>query len=174
MHIKNIFEYCANNKIHYEADEDIVKKAEALVKDCLGLDTLVVNAMRTPFRNNRPGIIKIQFSSINDKITVLQNKMKLQENISYRRVRSSQTRAEGISQHNTQTLLQHLGMERRFWLTGKGRLMHLAVQERDDHGFRERENRQENRHEDRLQRRVDRNMEQGQGVRGGRGGGRFR
>ena len=79
--------------------------------------------------------------------------MKLQENISYRRVymRSSQTHAERISQHNTQTLLQELGMDRRFRLTGNGRLMHLDVQESDDHGFRERENRQENRHNDRQQ-----------------------
>ena len=89
-------------------------------------------------------------------------------------MRSSQTHAERISQQNTQTLLQELGMERRFRLTGNGRLMHRDVQERDDHVFRERENRQESKHDDRQQGRVGRNMEQGQDVRSGRRGRRFR
>ena len=41
-----------------EADEDMIKKAETVVKGCLAIHRLVVNAMHTTFRNYRPGIMK--------------------------------------------------------------------------------------------------------------------
>ena len=81
----------------YSPDENVLEKAKALVKDGLGLDLEVVNAaMCAPDRNDKPGILKLQFKTVADKIEALLVKKKLLEKERFKRVyiRSSQSHVE--------------------------------------------------------------------------------
>lgn len=95
------------------------------MKDGLGLDVTVADSYRTPFKNNKPGIVKIQFTCLGDKIAALRAKRKLTENDQYKRVyiRSSQSHTERLLHLNTQILLKECGAEGRYRLTGSGRLV---------------------------------------------------
>jgi molecular chaperone GrpE (heat shock protein) len=111
--------------IRYSQGEDIVQKAKSLIIDGLNLDVDVVNAARTPFREGKPGIVKIEFNSKAEKITVLRAKKTLANSEHYQRVyiRSSQTHTERLLQLNTKTILKELGAEEKYRLTGSGRLV---------------------------------------------------
>ena len=103
----------------------ILARAKELIANGLGESTPVMNAMRTPFRQGKPGIVKIQFSNTDDKIRVLRAKMKLAENSDYKKVfiRSSQSHADRLLHNNTMTILQAMGVEQKFRFTGSGRLV---------------------------------------------------
>ena len=84
-----------------------------------------MNATRTPFREGRAGIIKIELPDKSTKINLLRNKKKLNDDTRYARVfiRGSQTHTERLLQLNTMTLLKEIGAEDRFRVTGNGRLV---------------------------------------------------
>ena len=55
--------------MRYNEGEDILEKVKALVRDGLQLpQTEIINAMRTPHRDNKLGIVKIQFKDKDTKI----------------------------------------------------------------------------------------------------------
>ena len=111
--------------LRYHDGEDILARAKELIANGLGESTLVMNAMRTPFRQGKPGIVKIQFSNTDDKIRVLRAKMKLAKDSDYKKVfiRSSQSHAKRLLHNNTVTILQEMGVEQTFLFTGSGRLV---------------------------------------------------
>lgn len=117
--------------LRYEENENVKEKAERLVEEGMGLDIGVVRAMRTPFKANKPGIVKIQLSKKEDKIRVLRNKGKLQEKDQYNRVfvRSSLSHAEHMAQINTQTILKELGLDSKYRMAGSGRLVQRESRE---------------------------------------------
>ena len=54
--------------------EDTAQLCQELVRDVLGTADTVVRAERTQPRNNKPGLIKCQLASVEEKINVLRNK----------------------------------------------------------------------------------------------------
>ena len=110
----------------YNHGEDILSKAKDLVKNGLGLELAVKNAMRTPFRNDKPGtVVKIEFSSKQDKIAALKEKAELSKHQQFKRVymRSSQPHIERVMHLNTMTLLKELKLENKYSILGS-RLVH--------------------------------------------------
>ena len=85
----------------------------------------VVNATRTPLRDNKPGIVKIEFKDTDTKVAVLRAKSQLGNDDRYRRVfiRSAQSHVERVSQKNTMAVLREMGLEDKFRFTGNGKLV---------------------------------------------------
>ena len=108
----------------YEVEEDLDQKVRRLLKDGLKLDICYQAVERTPQVNDKPGVVKIELKSIQDKIKVLRNKSKLSDG-GYRRVylRSAQTHAERVLHHNTQLLLKELGVDGKYRASGNGKLI---------------------------------------------------
>ena len=112
--------------LKYDDNEIVKSKAEALIHEGIGDNTVeVVDAIRTPFRNNRPGIVKIELSDKDTKIRVLRNKTKLAADNRYARVfiRSSQSHTERLLHLNTMTMLREIGQEGKYRVTGSGRVV---------------------------------------------------
>ena len=87
----------------------------------------VVRAIRIENRNGngKPGLMKIELSSREDKITVLNRKKKLLESISFKGVflRSAQSHVERLIQLNFKTILEEIPSGNQFRLTGNGRVV---------------------------------------------------
>ncbi len=117
--------------LRYQADEDVKDKANIFVRDGLGLECGIVDAMRTPFRNNRPGIIKIQFKSKDDKEMAIARKSKLKDS-RYKRVfiRSSIPHNERLQFLNMKTLLQATGKTEEFRILKSGRIVSKVEMEK--------------------------------------------
>ena len=112
--------------VPYSRSEDILQKAKDLVGKGLELgDVEVINVTRTPSRDNKPGIVKVEFNSREEKLSVLRAKLKLQSSAEYKRVfiRSAQSHVERLVQINNKVILKELGVEHKFRFTGNGRLV---------------------------------------------------
>ena len=112
--------------LKYDDNENVKTKAEALIHEGIGDTTAeVIDAIRTPFRNNRPGIVKIELADKDTKIRVLRNKTKLAADNRYARVfiRSSQSHTERLLHLNTMTMLREIGQEGKYRVTGSGRVV---------------------------------------------------
>ena len=112
--------------MQYSAEEDVLAKSKELVQAAMGQQPCnVVNAMRTPFRNNKPGILKIELENKDSKISLLRSKGNLVNNSRFSRVfiRGSQTHIERLLHLNTMTVLQEIGADQRYRVTGNGRLV---------------------------------------------------
>ena len=112
--------------LRYAPDEDVMNKATSLIHEGLELSHVrIVNATRTPFRGDKPGIVKIQLNSVDDKIRVLREKRRLLNDDRYKNVfiRGSQSHEERLLQLNTDVILREMGIENRYRRTGSGRLV---------------------------------------------------
>ena len=123
--------------------EDIKEKAQSLINALTSAcdpalpQINVVNAMRTPARNNKPGVVKIQFASRQNKIDILRNKRKLTNHATYSRVfiRGSQSHTDRLIQLNTNTLLNELGLNDRYRVAANGRLVPKSDDGTASNGF---------------------------------------
>ena len=117
--------------LRFSEGEDILAKAKDLITSGLQLSAEVVNAERTPARDGRPGIVKIEFPDVDTKVQVLRAKMNLANDNRYKRVylRSAQTHAERVLHNNTMTLLKEIGADRKYRVAGSGRLVPRTPQE---------------------------------------------
>ena len=81
--------------------------------------------MRTPHRDNKPGIVKIQFKDKDTKIAVLREKSRLLQDERYKRVfiRSSQPHIERVAQKNTMAILREMGIDHKYRFSGNGKLV---------------------------------------------------
>ena len=107
------------------AHEDIYEKAQDLVENGLGLvNTQVEKAKRLSSRNDKPGLVKIRFPTVDDKIAALRAKPNL-NGTGYRRVylRSSQSHTDRIMLQNMQAVLTELPNGDRYRVTGHGKLV---------------------------------------------------
>jgi hypothetical protein len=152
-----------------DADELIETRCDELLTNGLGLrDIKPVRCIRLKTRDGKPGVVKIQLKTKEDKISVLRNKGELAKMPSYKRVyiRSAQTHEERMMRLNFKTLLGDMPNGSNYRFTGSGRL----VQKEDDEGTEEQQAQQ--------QHQVDPDPEhsqggwqypRGRGRRGGRG-----
>lgn len=113
--------------VRYSVDEDVQDKAEKLIHEGLDLPRVkVVRAMRTPFRNGKPGILKVQLESLPVKIEVLRAKAALRDYGALGNrvfIHGSRTHVERLLEHNIKTILDQLPDGHRFRMTGSGRLV---------------------------------------------------
>lgn len=104
-------------------DEDLVKE---MLHRGMDVPTDNVKVKRLISHTNKPGIIKVQFSSTQDKINALRNKMKLRNIQRYENVyiRTSLPYAERMAQQNMMTLLREVpGARDKLRITGSGKLV---------------------------------------------------
>ena len=119
--------------VQYSRGEDIQKKAKELVDKVLKVKGQIVNVERTPIRDgNRPGIVKIEFKTKEEKIEALRAKGRLSSSQTHKSVyiRSAQSHEERLLHQNTRVLLKEMGAEQRFRITGSGRLVPKNPDER--------------------------------------------
>ena len=67
------------SSVPFQQDENIQQKMTELIYEHLQLprEIKIIRCERTPFRNNRPGVIKVEMDSLKSRISVLRNKNKL-------------------------------------------------------------------------------------------------
>ena len=110
----------------YEQDEDVHEKASTMLRRGLGLrDIPIVRAMRMTGYGNRPGIVKIQLSSLDDKKKVLRAKAELKNSGDFSNVylRTAYTHAERLMDLNFRAILRKLPGGQNMRLTGHGRII---------------------------------------------------
>lgn len=109
----------------YEDDEDIRDKAETLIRQGLRcVDVPVVRVMRLESKSNKPGLVKVQLRSVEEKIKLLRLKSHLKNSDNYPRVfmRSSLTHVERCQESNMRLLLDRIPNAKDLWIDRNGRL----------------------------------------------------
>ncbi len=115
---------CVVSGLREEPSENIQLKCEKLIKEGLGLQhTVPVRCHRMKSYTDRPGLVKIQCKTKDEKEAILGAKSQLSKESSYKRVyiRSSQTHEERLLRQNTQAILNMMpdGNKMRFTRTGR-------------------------------------------------------
>lgn len=111
--------------VKFEPSEDILSVAKELVAH-LDDSAQVVAAARLKNRKiNKPGLVKISFARVDQKIRVLRAKRKLAEISGYRSVflRSSKTHTERLIELNARTILNEMPNGKDFRITANGRIV---------------------------------------------------
>ena len=106
-------------------------QASHLVMEGLGLDSDIVRAKRLDGRNGKPGILKCEMQSEEQKILALRRKQYLQTSERYGRVyiRSSQTHEERVTQNNLRLIMEAIpDLRGRYRFAGNGRLVEKGTQ----------------------------------------------
>ena len=116
--------------VPYSPGEDVQAKMKVLIQTHLKLsDVTIARAKRTPWRNNRPGIVKVQLGNLDEKIRVLRAKatLKTAPDIpsSYRKVyiRASKSHEQRLMELNLREMMRYLPCEEEYRFTGSGRLV---------------------------------------------------
>ena len=111
----------------FERGEDLGKKIDLLVKDGLRVHGLrILRVLRLNSKTDRPGLVKVQLESLDEKIRLLKAKRNLGLTEKYRKIfiRSSQSHAERMAQHNMKMILSvNPDLNKNYRLTGNGKLI---------------------------------------------------
>ena len=110
-----------------DRNEDLPKKVGDLIKDGLRLhDIKFLRVLRLQSHTNKPGLVKVQLPSLDEKVKLLRAKQHLSQSDSYKKVfiRSSKPHAERVAEYNMKTLMATLpGLNKDYRLTGNGKLI---------------------------------------------------
>jgi len=116
--------------ITYEENENCMNKVKQLLNDGLGLTNIIpVRALRTRYRtgiNPKPGLFKIELSTLADKITVLKNTHKLSSYTSlgnHIHIWSSQSFEQRVAYKNSQMMIQLMGEKNHLKVNRRGLLI---------------------------------------------------
>ena len=103
--------------------EDPVAVCQALFTEVLGIKVTVIKVERLKSRNNKPGLIKCQLSSLTEKINVLRNKRNVSDNENTQNVYIARKKSheERLIQNNVKALLKELPNEHTYKFTGSGK-----------------------------------------------------
>ena len=109
----------------YYSTEDPHLLAKHLLKACNRDDKGIARATRTPERNNKPGVLKIQLKTRQDKIDVLRNKSNLRNSAEFKNVylRTSKSHSDRLMELNMKTLLNEIPNGEQYRIAGNGRLV---------------------------------------------------
>ena len=119
----------------YEEDEDLNEKAESMIRQGLALNNIrVVRTTRMQARPPRqtrqgriskPGLVKIQVPTLEDKINILRNKRRLENSEPFKQVylRSSKSHTDRLAETNFRTLLDIVDTRKEYRIAGNGRIM---------------------------------------------------
>ena len=124
--------------VPFSNGENLNRKVADLIRE-LGEEVsdrvTITGARRLPAKyRNKPGVVKISFRNLDEKILVLRNKRKLAESQAFKRVflKSSKSHAERLIELNARTLLQALPTGKSYRVDANGRIKSRGVnQERD-------------------------------------------
>ncbi|CAL9701264.1 unnamed protein product [Knipowitschia caucasica] len=110
--------------LNYNSGENVTCLVKELLTEGLLENTPIVDAERLKDRGGRPGVVKVEFGSVQEKISVLRKKQLLKDNPKYSRVyiRSGKTHAERLIELNFRTLLDELPFGRQFYVAGNGKI----------------------------------------------------
>lgn len=119
----------------FEDGEDLLNKAQGII-NTIGENVssrVKINRVirfRTHYEG-RPGLVKITFRNLNEKVLVLRNKMKLKDSQDYREVyvKSCKSHAERIIEMNARALLRQLPQGHNFRVDANGRIIRRTRQE---------------------------------------------
>ena len=122
------------DNVPFEEGEDLATKMQNMIRRNLALPVKVVRTMRMKTRPPRqtrfgklenPGLVKIQFENVQDKVTVLREKRELKNSQDYSRgfLRSSKSHTDRLIELNFKTILDLVPGGENFELTSNGRLM---------------------------------------------------
>lgn len=108
--------------------EDPVVVCQALFSQVLGIEVTVTKAERLRSRNDRPGLIKCELTSLAEKITVLRNKRKVSNNDQTKDIYIARMKSheERLIHNNVKTMLKELPNGNQYKFTGSGRLIHKS------------------------------------------------
>ena len=109
-----------------EANENLQEKVTDLVQDGLGLRGInPLRVLRLKARNNKPGLVKIECSTKEDKIRILRQKGDLKDTTRYNRVylRTSLSHTDRVMQHNFQKILSEMPNGHRYRVSGHGKII---------------------------------------------------
>ena len=120
--------------LQHEKDENLKNKMEKLIRTDLAVNVPIVRVTRLPEGPPRmtrfgmvrkPGIVKVQFESVEDKVKVLREKRNITNSPEFSNVflRSSKSHSERIMQQNFKTLIEALPLAKDYMITGNGRLV---------------------------------------------------
>ena len=111
-------------------NENIETKAKEIVDEGLGMDpNLVVRAVRTPGRNNKPGLVKMEMVDLNAKVEALRRKRNLDN---YERhgkifIGAAKSHTERLIELNFRALLKQIPTGSQLRVAGNGRLIPRAA-----------------------------------------------
>ena len=113
--------------------EDPMAVCHALFNEVLGNEVTVIKAERLKSRNNKPGLIKCQLSSLTEKINVLRNKRNVSDNENTQNVYITRVKSheERLIQNNVKALLKELPNGYNYKFTGSRRLVDKRMQKDD-------------------------------------------
>ena len=99
--------------------------ATKLVQALGGHQQMIVNTLRTPRRNGKNGVLKIELTSVDDKVHLLRNKPRLRKTPGFERVyvRSSKSHLERLMDINFRTVLSEIPQGKSYRITGNGRIV---------------------------------------------------
>ena len=115
---------CVVTGMYFQTDENLLERCKELVHvtlDCPHVD--IKQVKRTKEHEGRHGIVKIEFHSLADKISVLRKKKKLKELGSRIFIRSSLSHEQRLLQQHTMEILKMLGKDNEYYINGSGRLI---------------------------------------------------
>ena len=119
--------------IPFTEGENLIQKVGDLIM-ALGEDVsraVTITGVKrfTPKYRNKPGLVKISFQSLEQKILVLRNKRKLRDNAQYKSVflKSCKTHAERLIELNARAILKELPRGKSFRVDANGRIKTRSV-----------------------------------------------
>ena len=116
----------ATNVAYMGEREDLLEIAKDLVSKLeLEEPVTVLAAARLKGRFGKPGLVKISFATLQEKILVLREKRKLREHDTYKSIflRSSKSHTERLIELNARTLLNQIPQGNQFRITSNGRII---------------------------------------------------
>ena len=112
--------------VQFVEGENVMAVVKDLLTEGLQWDSPrgVVAVERLRERGGRPGLIKVEFGSVQDKVDVLRKKQRLKIDDKFRRIyiRSAKSHTERLVELNFRTLLDEIPTRRQFYITGNGRV----------------------------------------------------
>lgn len=119
--------------LQQEDNEDLMFKVMDLLRDGLGCDPAPTPAAveRIRARGTKPGLVKVELSSVEEKVAVLRRKANLKDNERFQRVfvSSAKSHAERLVELNFRTFLRETAAGKDFYVTSNGRLVKRTAEQ---------------------------------------------
>ena len=130
-----------------DVHEDLNKKCSELLQNGMGLRIQHKRCKRMKSFNNKPGLVKIELNTKEDKISVLRAKAVLKHENDYKKVfvRSSQTHEERLIRYNAQTLLNAIPDGQNYRITAGGKIVKKDGNEQQQHQHQQQQQQQQQR-----------------------------
>ena len=108
-------------------------KVKNMVHEGLGMrDVRVVRCKRLESKTSKPGIVKVEFPSTEDKVRVLRNKKELKDSRDYSRVYIRSFLSHTDREMNFREILKGLPNGNRYRIAGNGCITEVNREEDDD------------------------------------------